>query len=221
MAVWDGEPGLWDVLLAPVERPVGAKVARALKAGDRFAVPAEEVERLTSDYLPRLQRHLPVASSDDSVRVPELPRPRLALGVHLAGGRRGARCAGAGATGWAPTTVSTAWPTPGGCAGSGRPSEEAELLAGLELDDAQTYRLCGGRREHGLRPEQVITGPAVIGFLDETLVPLEASGQVEIDESGAPAQLHRAPRAARGQLHLRPRAAGARVARPTGSTSRS
>ena len=183
VAVWEGEPGLWDVLLAPVERPIGTKVARALKGGDRFAVPAEEVERLTSDYLPRLQRHLPVASSDDSVHVPELPRPRLALAV----------------TWRAVDEVALTWSwryrvgsddrvyglaDTRGLRGIRAPEQEAELLAGLELDDAQTYRLCGGRREHGLLPEQVITGPAVIGFLDETLVPLEASGQVEIDESG-------------------------------------
>ena len=183
VAVWDGEPELWDVLLAPVERPIGTRVARALTGGDRFAVPADEVERLTTDYLPRIQRHLPVGSSDESVHVPELPRPRLALGVQ-----------------WlAVDEVALTWTwryrvgsddrvyglaDTRGLRGIRAPEQEAELLAGLELDDAQTFRLCGGRREHGLLPEQVITGPAVIGFLDETLVPLEASGQVEIDEQG-------------------------------------
>ena len=183
VAVWDGEPGLWDVLLAPVERPVGSKVARALKAGDRFAVPADEVERLTTDYLPRLQRHLPVASADESLQVPELPRPRLALGLQW-------RAVDEVALRWSwRYRVGSDDRTYGladtrGLRGIRAPDEEADLLAALELDDAQTYRLCGGRREHGLRPEQVITGPAVIGFLEETLVPLEASGQVEIDESG-------------------------------------
>ena len=183
VAVWDGEPGLWDVLLAPVERPVGSKVARALTAGDRFAVPADEVERLTTDYLPRLQRHLPVASADASVQVPELPRPRLALGLQW-------RAVDEVALRWSwRYRVGSDDRTYGladtrGLRGIRAPDEEAELLAALELDDAQTYRLCGGRREHGLRPEQVITGPAVIGFLEETLVPLEASGQVEVDESG-------------------------------------
>lgn len=183
VAVWEGEPGLWDVLLAPVERPIGTRVAGALKGGDRFAVPAEDIERLTSDYLPRIQRHLPVASSDASVHVPEPPRPRLALTV----------------TWRAVDEVALTWTwryragsddrvygltDTRGLRGIRDPEQEADLLAGLELDDAQAYRLCGGRREHGLLPEQVITGPAVIGFLDETLVPLEASGQVEIDESG-------------------------------------
>ena len=183
VAVWEGEPGLWDVLLAPVDRPVGTKVARALKGGDRFAVPGEEVERLTTDYLPRLQRHLPVASSDASLAVPEAPRPRLVLGVH-----------------WrAVDEVDLTWTfryrvgaddrvygldDTRGLRGIRAPEQEAELVTGLRLDETQTYRLCGGRREHGLRPEQVITGPAVIGFLDETLVPLEDSGQVEIDETG-------------------------------------
>ena len=83
---------------------------------------ADEVERLTSDYLPRLQRHLPVASADASLRVPEAPRPRLGARGALARGRRGGADLDAGATAWAPTTGSTAWPTPGGCGASGRPS---------------------------------------------------------------------------------------------------
>ncbi len=183
VALWDGEDGVWDVLLAPVDRPVGARVGRALRAGGRFVVPGEERERLTGDYLPRLQRHLPVGSSDASVVVAEAPRPRLALEL----------------TWVAVDEVALSWSwryrvgaddrvyalgDTRGLRGIRAPEQEAGILAALSLDDDQTYRLCGGRREHGLVGEQVISGPAVIGFVDDTLVPLEASGQVEIEETG-------------------------------------
>ena len=210
VAVWEGEPGLWDVLLAPVERPIGTKVARALKGGDRFAVPAEEVERLTTDYLPRLQRHLPVASSDESVHVPELPRPRLALAVH-----------------WrAVDEVALTWSwryrvgsddrvyglaDTRGLRGIRAPEQEAELLAGLELDDAQTYRLCGGRRgaRSAARAGDHRPGRHRLPGRDAGAARGLRPGRDR--RVGAPTQLHRAPRAARGQLHLGPRPAGTRV----------
>jgi superfamily II DNA or RNA helicase len=196
VALWDGEPGLWDLVVAPLDRPAGARTARALRAGRQLALPASEVPRLASDYLPRLQRHLPVSSSDASIVVSPAPRPRLALAVTWK-----AVDEVAWDWGWryrvgADDRVYGLEETRGLRGGVRDPLAEGATLAALELDEEQTHRLCGGRREQGLLPAQVLTGAPVIAFVEETLRPLERSGQVEIEEVGhRPTfqELHEAP----------------------------
>ena len=71
----------WSLLLAPLARPVGPAVRRLLGSDGVLVVPETDREDLVADYLPRLQRHLPVTSSDGSVDLPEPAEPRLALHV--------------------------------------------------------------------------------------------------------------------------------------------
>ncbi len=183
-----GRSGSWALALAPLERPVGPEVRRLLAAGEDLVVPAEDRDDLVEEYLPRLQRHVPVRSSDGSLRIPEPAVPRLAVTI----------------TWVSVEEVTLAWSwryrveetereyslgETRGLRTLRRPDLERMLLDELELDDAATFRLCEShRRERGPLPDQVFTGTAAIGFADDTLPVLEAAaaaGQVEISEVGA------------------------------------
>jgi len=174
----------WALTLARLGRPAGPEVRRLLAAGDSMVVPAGDRNDLVTEYLPRIQRHVPVISSDGSVSVPEPATPRLALTV----------------TWVAVDEVSIAWSwryrvggddriyglsENRGIRGVRRPDAERDVVSGLELNDDQTYQLCEGhRREHGLIEQRTFTHGAAIAFATDVLAGLEASGQVEIEEIG-------------------------------------
>ncbi len=184
-ALWTADRRRWSVVLAPFAKPVGARTRRLLAEVETLTVPDEDVPDLVADYLPRLQRHLPVVSSDGSVAVPEAAEPRLALTV----------------TWKAVDEVHIAWrwryrvgeddrayglDESRGLRGVRRRDAEAALLAALDLSEEQVHRLCRHqRREEGLAPEQTFSGWAAVAFAEDALVPLEESGQVEIEEVGA------------------------------------
>jgi superfamily II DNA or RNA helicase len=183
-----GGPG-WEVTLARLAKPAGAQTRRLIAAGTTLPVPSSDLGDLVADYLPRLQRHLPVVSSDASVQLPEAVEPRLVLSVS-----------------WkAVDEVHIAWSwryrigqddriyaldESRGVRGVRRPDAEQALLDALVLDDEQRHRLCGGSGRHGLLPEQQFRGPVAIAFTEDTLVPLEQSGQVEIEELGTRPDYH-------------------------------
>ena len=188
VALWTETDGLWDVVLAPLSRPLGPQTRRLLAAAETLPVPEAEVDDLVSEYLPRLQRHVPVVSTDGSVRVPEVAEPRLVLSVtwkavdevHVGWTWR-YRVGGEGGSDRVYRLGESR-----GLRGIRRPDQESAIVSGLELTDDQVYRLFDRhRREHGLVPEQTFTGMTAVAFTEETLVPLEESGQVEIEEIGA------------------------------------
>ena len=191
VALWtELDSGAWEVALAPLTRPAGVQTRRLVAAGQPLPVPRSDVDALVDDFLPRLQRHLPVVSSDETVRLPEPAVPRLALTV----------------TWKAVDEVHLAWSwryrvgsddriygleESRGLRGVRRLDAERAVLDALELDEEMRHRLCGtadGR--HGLLAEQTLEGPTVIAFTEDTLVPLEASGQVEIEEVGTRPDFH-------------------------------
>ena len=172
-------------MLVAFAAPVGPRTRRLLAEVESLTVPDADVPDLVTEYLPRLQRHLPVVSSDGSVAVPAAPEPRLALSV----------------TWKAVDEVHTAWSwryrvgeedrayglaETRGLRGVRRRDAEVALLAALDLSEEQVHRLCvRQRREEGLTPEQTFHGWAAVAFAEDTLVPLEESRQVEIEEVGA------------------------------------
>src|SRR5215213_1172142 len=80
-ALWTPQGRRWSVVLAPFATPIGPRTRRLLAEVETLTVPDQDLPDLVEEYLPRLQRHLPVVSSDGSVRVPEVAEPRLALTV--------------------------------------------------------------------------------------------------------------------------------------------
>jgi superfamily II DNA or RNA helicase len=140
------------------------------------------------DYLPRLHRHVPVASSDGSVPIPVAPEPRLALTV----------------TWVAVDEVRTEWSwryrvggddrvyalsETRGLRGVRRPESEQALLDALVLDDEQAYHLCRAHsREMGLEDGRTFLAANAILFAEQLLPGLRE--QVEIDEIGQQPDYH-------------------------------
>ncbi|HSE54276.1 MAG TPA: DEAD/DEAH box helicase, partial [Nocardioidaceae bacterium] len=183
VALWAPvEHDTWTLTLAPLARPAGPEVRRLLAAGDDLTVPAGDRQDLVTEYLPRLQRHLPVISSDRSVVLPEPVTPRLVLTV----------------TWVAVDEVSIEWTwryrvgeddrvyrldETRGLRGVRRPDAEAEVLESLHLTDDQVHHLCDRhRREHGLLARRTFTHGAAIGFAQDVLPGL--AEQVEVEEVG-------------------------------------
>ncbi len=168
------------VTVAPLASPAGPAVRRLLAAGESIVVPSKAGAELVGEYLPRLQRHLEVLSSDGSVTVVPRPRPRLVLTV-----------------GWrAVDEVHVAWQfryrvgqddrsylveDPRGFRGVRDRAEEEALLGAVALTDEQRYRLCtpGGR----LIAEHTLRDGGAIGLAD-ILPRLEDSAGFELDETG-------------------------------------
>jgi len=173
------------VTLAALVRPVGPQTRRLLRADDSIRVPAEDREGLVSDYLPRVNRHLPVTSSDGSVTVAEPVLPRLVATV----------------TWKAVDEVSLAWSwryqvgdddrvygldETRGLRGLRLPAHERALLDALELTDLQAHVLChGARRERGLVERRTFSHGQAVAFAEDVLPGLPASSVVEVEEIGA------------------------------------
>jgi superfamily II DNA or RNA helicase len=183
VALWQAEGERWAVTLADLTVPPGPEVRRLLTRGDSLVVPAAHRDELVAEYLPRLQRHVPVVSSDGSVAVPEPAEPRLVLEV----------------TWVAADEVRVAWSwryrvggddrvyalsETRGMRGVRRPQAEQALLDALVLDDEQAYHLCRAHdRGLGLEDSRVLRDSHAILFA-ETLLP-GLRDQVEVAEIGA------------------------------------
>ena len=171
--------------LAPLAGPMGPEVRRLLAAGESLVVPASDREDLVTDYLPRLQRHVPVTSSDGSVVLPEPAVPRLALTVTWVSVEE-ARITWSWRYQVGADDREYSLGEARGLQGFRRPTLEQEQLDALDLDEESTYRLCDShRRERGLVAERVFTGTAAIAFAEDVLPRLVRAGQVEISEIGA------------------------------------
>ncbi len=176
----------WSVTLARLAKPAGPEVRRLLGMSEQLVVPADDRADLVAEYLPRLQRHVPVVSSDGSVAVPEPAEPRLYLTVD-----------------WkAVDEVSLRWTwryrvgeddriyrldETRGFRGVRREDLEEKLLEelGRSLSDEQVPRLFGShRRDAGPVPETVFHDVAAIAFAEDVLPGLEAGGLVELEEIG-------------------------------------
>ncbi len=194
LALWLAEGESWSVTLAAPSVPPGPEVRRLLARGDSLVVPAADRGDLVAEYLPRLQRYVPVVSSDASVDLPEPAEPRLVLAV----------------TWVAADEVRAAWSwryqvggddrvyglsEVRGMRGVRRPEAEQLLLDALRLDDEQAYHLCRShQRDRGLEDAPVFRGSHAILFAEQLLPGLRE--QVEIEETGQQPvyqELHGAP----------------------------
>ncbi|MDX6298922.1 MAG: hypothetical protein QOF53_136 [Nocardioidaceae bacterium] len=181
-ALWVAGDRGWLVTLAALTSPVGPEVRRLLVLGDSLVVPSSDREDLLTEYLPRLQRHVPVVSSDGSVEVPEPVAPRLVLSV----------------TWVAADEVTAAWSwryrvggddrvyglsETRGMRGVRRPDAEQALLDALRLGDEQAYHLCRAHdRARGLEETKTFRHAQAILFAEEILPGLRE--QVEVEEIG-------------------------------------
>jgi superfamily II DNA or RNA helicase len=188
VALWDADGDAWAVTLAPLTAPLGPQVRRLLAGGDGLRVPVAHRDELVIDYLPLLQRHVPLVSADGTVAVPEVAEPRLVLAVDWV----------------AVDEVRIGWTfryrvgrddrvydldDTHGLRGIRRSDRESELLDTLVLDDEQAYHLCRAHsRDSGLEGHQVFRSGHAILFAEQLLPSLRE--QVEIDETGAQPDYH-------------------------------
>ncbi len=170
------------LLLVPLARPLDPGVRRLVGAEEPLVVPAGAATEVLEDYLPRLRRHLPVASSDGSVEVPQPQPPTLRLRV-----------------GWQSLgQVSLAWEW---CYRLGRQEDvypldsdqpraqrsaaaEEEQLAGLDLAPPVRALLCAADGRLHPRPEP--TGTQLAALVADVLPALRAHPSVEVVEEGEP-----------------------------------
>ena len=73
--------GRWTAHVGPLAGAVDPVVRRLVDRAEPVQVPAEARERFESTYLPALRRSSALVSSDESVRIPDLPVPRAVATV--------------------------------------------------------------------------------------------------------------------------------------------
>jgi superfamily II DNA or RNA helicase len=169
------------LLLAPLDPAVEGPLAGLLRDRRRVHVPAGDLDRFVADYYPRLQRSVPVTSSDGRVALPEVAPPRLSLTVTYHEGHRIALEWGFEYTVGATTR---GYPLTGTDDQERDPAAERRLLEDLPLpDDRLTHlRSQGGPRR--LLSPVILSGMDCVAFLDQALPRLEEHPGVVVHERG-------------------------------------
>ncbi|HYI55979.1 MAG TPA: DEAD/DEAH box helicase [Microlunatus sp.] len=70
-----------DVMLARLERPLPTELRRLVERRSTLDIPAADRERFLTDFLPTLQRAVPVVTSDETIELPTAPEPQVVLAV--------------------------------------------------------------------------------------------------------------------------------------------
>ncbi len=181
----DGDHGLTTgrtLVLAPLSDALPLSMQRRLNAAP-VVIPAAERAEFETEYLPRLRRQLPTASSDKSFELPEITPPRLRLTVAWTGTRADTSWAWAYGTGSGATAFGI--DSRDGIGSVREPEAETELLAALTLPPSADVAL---RDEHGaLLPARSWTDGDLVRFVDQLLPSLQHAadlGEFELDESG-------------------------------------
>ncbi|MDR2703086.1 MAG: DEAD/DEAH box helicase [Cellulomonadaceae bacterium] len=71
--------GGWIITLAPTTEQLTAASLALLDLGSELVIPEDDLEAFTRDYLPTLNRHLSLASSDSSIELPQALAPTLVV----------------------------------------------------------------------------------------------------------------------------------------------
>ncbi|HEY5784694.1 MAG TPA: DEAD/DEAH box helicase [Microlunatus sp.] len=73
--------GVREVMLARLERPLPTELRRLVEQRSTLDVPAADRDRFLTDFLPSLRRAVTVVTSDESIELPTVPVPQVALTV--------------------------------------------------------------------------------------------------------------------------------------------
>ena len=71
----------WVITLAPTAEPLTRGAIALLELGSELVIPESDYDAFMREYLPKLRHHLPAASSDSSIEIPETPAPTLVVTV--------------------------------------------------------------------------------------------------------------------------------------------
>jgi hypothetical protein len=185
-AVGSPPSGVWHLdhptlRLAEFDPPVDAATARVLSHGP-VAVPEPDAGRFLAAVVPRLSKRVRVGSSDDSVEVVVVARPRLLLRLtHLPGNRLALEWAFTQALG---ETVLVAPVGSDDHADVRDRDAETALLAGLAPWATSPHM--PARAPGGYRPpaEPIVSGFDVVTFLDEVLPAVRELPEVDVEVVG-------------------------------------
>ncbi len=170
------------LVLARLDPPLDADLTRLL--GEQVEVPARDVGRFVDLYLPTLRRRLTVQSGDDSLPLPEVVPPRLALDLvvepdhvlHL-------RWRFAYGTADPPTYVPVV--RSAGTSARDDAAEQALLDRLAVLDAVPGLRVpLGPHGQPTLVPEQRLRGWDTVTFVERLLPLLQADEQIEVRIEG-------------------------------------
>ncbi|MEI5673094.1 MULTISPECIES: DEAD/DEAH box helicase [unclassified Nocardioides] len=173
------DPASSALVLAPLDRIVPETVRQLVESPDPIRIPAGQGEQFVRDYLPRLRRHLAVASSDGAVALPEELPPALVLTV----GWRGPGVADVAWT-WRYRTGDDVQEVDlGGTRGDvRRPEREQAHLERLALGATGDRLLRDG--SGALRPRHELRGDRLLTLVGEVLPTLREDPLVEVEEVG-------------------------------------
>ncbi|SDY38306.1 Superfamily II DNA or RNA helicase, SNF2 family [Modestobacter sp. DSM 44400] len=177
------------LLLAPLAARPTRQLSRLVRGG-QLSIPAKDVDRFVRDYYPGLRQVAPVRSSDDTVPLPEILPPRLALAATYAADHR----------------VTLGWsfaypvgddvrrlPLHGPDAGTTRDAgAERRLLADLRLPDEQLPQLREPGPERHPASGVQLTGMDTVFFTEDMLPGLQLSDDVLVEVVGTPPDYRRA-----------------------------
>ncbi|MDN4171518.1 DEAD/DEAH box helicase [Nocardioides sp. SOB77] len=171
-----------ELVLAQLDRLVPEPVRRLLETPDPLLIPAEEGELFVTTHLPRLRRHLPVASTDGSVPVPEEQPPALVLTIAWKG-------PGTAEVSWGwcyrtgehevRTGLDPAAASPGGVR---RHDRERAHLARLDLGATGDELLRG--EDGALVGRRLLRGNRLLTLVGEVLPALREDPLVEVEDVG-------------------------------------
>ncbi len=180
------------LVLARLAKPFTAPLAHLIKSVDPLTIPAQDTSRFLASYYPTLAQSAAVESSDDSVELPEVQPPKLALHVtfeddHRTRLRWTFRYAVGAESFDVPLLAATEAdpefvPVPRDAAA------EEVLLTSLEvLDAAPGLRTpLPGRTRRGVVVEPVLQGWPTVAFVRDVLPVLVDRDDVQVTVVGTP-----------------------------------
>ncbi len=175
------------VTLAALARPAGPQLRRLLQDQRDLRVPSDQGDALVHDYVPRLQRHLGVVSSDGSLSIAPSAPARLVLTVTWVSADEAAlRWTWRYRVGEDDRVYGLAETR--GLRGVRRLEEERTLrdrLGRLTREHEPGWLLhLDGRRDESLAPERTLHGGDAVDLAELVLPLLLDDGTVEVEEVG-------------------------------------
>ncbi|WP_256839892.1 DEAD/DEAH box helicase [Ornithinimicrobium faecis] len=191
-----GNPGHGLITLPPSElhlaeltRPLTPALTNLLVTGE-LTIPQADADRFVSRYYPALRQQVSIGSSDGSVELPEVERPRLGLEVLFTDDHRTRlRWTFRYAVGRQIGSVPLLRGQPGDDDSVVRdPIAEESLLASLDvLDGAPGLRVpLQGKTRPGVVLEPELQGWATVAFVTDVLPALQERDDIDITVTGEP-----------------------------------
>jgi superfamily II DNA or RNA helicase len=174
-----------SLLLAPLHERTSEQVSALLKSGQPLRIPAPDLDRFLREYYPGLRQVIRVRSSDETVALPEIAPPKLALkATHAPGHRVTLQWSFAYQVADDVHRLPVRGPTGAKVARDAR--AERGLLRDLRLPDDRLPQLRENTPERLVVPEAELQGMDAVFFTEDLLPALRDSGDIDVEVVGTP-----------------------------------